>query len=319
MKLLVRFPHDSQIYVLKDGNTHTVTFHPFSSGHKITFSGSLETISEKEIQGANILQSKLELEDFQGQNQSKDDYISKLEEVINFVRAQIIPKLVISRTKFQKTKDLNIGQTFLNLCNKYPNAFCWWFGHKGESWLGATPEVLGKFSKKEKLFETMSLAGTLPVEEEWTDKEIEEQKPVTDYISKTLSKYSDKVEISPVHDHISGHIKHLRTDFTAQLPENQLVYLIKNLHPTPAICGVPKALCKKAIENFENHERELYAGYITIEDAEKSQSFVNLRCAKLYNNGILLYAGGGVTAKSNPEKEWRETELKMQAVGANLA
>jgi len=32
----------------------------------------------------------------------------------------------------------------------------------------------------------MSLAGTLPINEEWSEKEIEEQKPVTHYISEIL-------------------------------------------------------------------------------------------------------------------------------------
>jgi isochorismate synthase len=41
---------------------------------------------------------------------------------------------------------------------------------------------------------------------------------------------------------------------------------------------------------------------------------VNLRCAKIFKNNIIAFAGGGITIMSNPEKEWQETELKSQAI-----
>lgn len=52
--------------------------------------------------------------------------------------------------------------------------------------MGAFSEVLGKFNKQTHTFETMSLAGTLPVSENWSEKEIEEQKPVSSYIRNIL-------------------------------------------------------------------------------------------------------------------------------------
>ena len=90
--------------------------------------------------------------------------------------------------------------------------------------MGATPEILGKFNKKTQEFFTMSLAGTLPINEEWSEKEIEEQKPVTHYIAEILKKYVtlSEVEESETYNHISGNIKHLRTDFTAIIEDNRL-------------------------------------------------------------------------------------------------
>jgi isochorismate synthase len=70
---------------------------------------------------------------------------------------------------------------------------------------------------------------------------------------------------------------------------------------------------------LEKYPRELYAGYIKIETDESIQYFVNLRCSKLYKNAVHLFVGGGITAQSNPEKEWIETELKSEAVLKNLA
>ena len=162
----------------------------------------------------------------------------------------------------------------------------------------------------------MSLAGTLPVDEEWSEKEIEEQKPVTNYISEILKKYVtlSEVEESETYNHISGNIKHLRTDFTAKIEDNRLEELIEELHPTPAVCGIPKEFCKEKIIEIEQYNREFYAGYIKIETEEEIYYFVNLRCAKIYKNQVIAFAGGGITALSSPEKEWRETELKSQAI-----
>ena len=87
------------------------------------------------------------------------------------------------------------------------------FVDKNEAWIGATPEVLGQYNKITEDFETMSLTGTLPMSEDWSEKEIEEQKPVNIYIQSVLSRYSQQVEISLVYDHISGNIKHLQERF----------------------------------------------------------------------------------------------------------
>ena len=188
-------------------------------------------------------------------------------------------------------------------CKSYPNAFVYFFIKEGKCWIGAFSELLGKFDKKTSEFETMSLAGTLPVNETWTAKEIEEQKPVTNFIKNILKNYSSEVEQSETYDHISGNIKHLRTDFKAKIMSEDLENLISELHPTPAVCGIPKDLCKSAIEKFESHPRNFYAGYIKVETEETVQYFVNLRCAEFFENACLIYVGGGITAESSPEKE----------------
>lgn len=164
----------------------------------------------------------------------------------------------------------------------------------------------------------MSLAGTLPIDEDWTEKEIEEQKPVTEYIGNILKTYSENVEISETKDHISGNIKHLRTDFKTQISERSLDDLINDLHPTPAVCGVPKSLCISIIQDIEGFDRSFYAGYSKVDINDTIFYFVNLRCGRLFKNNAELFVGGGITAMSSPEKEWRETELKADALMNNI-
>ena len=83
-------------------------------------------------------------------------------------------------------------------------------------------------------------------------------------------------------------------------------------------CAITPPTGKSAIEKFESHPRNFYAGYIKVETEETVQYFVNLRCAEFFENACLIYVGGGITAESSPEKEWRETELKSEAILKNL-
>lgn len=319
--LYFRYPFSDQIYTTdhKEGKT-SVRFVSFDQAESIDFQGSIKPVSLVEFLEMDLPYEMISSKLTAFKEETKDDYVNKIQEVIDFIKDNQLSKLVISRRKlvgFEVGK-INLAQTFLNLVEAYPNAFVYFFIQNEKCWLGAFSEVLGKFNKKTSELETMSLAGTIPVEEYWTTKELEEQQPVTDYISAILKEYSAEVKQSETYDHPSGNIKHLRTDFKAQIQRNDLEKVISELHPTPAVCGFPKDFCKKAISEFEDHPRSFYAGYIKVETEETIQYFVNLRCAEVFQNAALLYVGGGITADSSPAKEWQETELKAGAVLKNL-
>ncbi len=315
--LYFRFPFSDSIFTVNENSDKkTVSFLSFDETESIDFYGNIEEFFFNE----NILSNQISTELLEFKQENQFEYEAKLGKVIEFIKENQLSKLVVSRRKvfdFEEKK-INLSRTFLNLCKSYPNAFVYFFIKDGKCWIGAFSELLGKFDKKTSEFETMSLAGTLPVNETWTAKEIEEQKPVTNFIKNILKNYSSEVEQSETYDHISGNIKHLRTDFKAKIMSEDLENLISELHPTPAVCGIPKDLCKSAIEKFESHPRNFYAGYIQVETEETVQYFVNLRCAEFFENACLIYVGGGITAESSPEKEWRETELKSEAILKNL-
>ena len=320
--LYFRYPFSDQIYTTDNRVAlNPVRFVSFDQQENIDFLGDIKPVSlaeflEIEI-SSNLIPSKLT--DFK--QESEKDYLNKIQQVIDFIKENELSKLVISRQKLVdfKFQKINLTQTFLNLCEAYPNAFVYFFIQNEKCWIGAFSEVLGKFNKETSEFQTMSLAGTTPLEEDWTAKELEEQQPVTDYISAILKDYSAEVKQSETYDHPSGNIKHLRTDFKAQIQRSDLEKIISELHPTPAVCGFPKEFCQNAIAEFEDHSRSFYAGYIKVETDETIQYFVNLRCAEIFQNAALLYVGGGITADSSPEKEWHETELKAGAVLKNLS
>jgi isochorismate synthase len=298
----------------------TVSFVSFDNKSKLDFKGEIKEILPEEFLKIPVLSTHISsvLKEFSPESETQ--YQAKIARVIQFVKENKLSKLVISRRKLLKYggKTVNLSQSFLNLCASYPNAFVYLFLEDGKCWMGAFSEVLGKFNKQSGAFETMSLAGTLPLAETWTPKEVQEQKTVTQFIKKVLSDFSEKIEISATQDHLSGNIKHLRTDFKASIPSENLEKLVAALHPTPAVCGIPTEFCQEAISKFEAYPRNFYAGYIKVETADFVQYFVNLRCAEFLNDAAFIYVGGGVNAESLPEKEWRETELKAEAILKNI-
>jgi len=316
-----KFPFDEKLYSTDENTSKKpVTFHAFNQAENVNFTGNVIEINPFEFEKSAIERLPKDHTGFGAE--TKDEYIAKLKKVIEIIKENKLPKVVISRREILKDfSDINIKQSFKNLCQSYPNAFRYIFIQEENAWMGAFSEVLGKFDKITHQFETMSLAGTLPVSENWSEKEIEEQNPVSSYIRNILQKYTgqNQLEESETYDHISGNIKHLRTDFKAKINPEDLDKIINELHPTPAVCGIPKEFCRETINTYEKFPRELYAGYIKIETDERIQYFVNLRCAKLYQDTVHLFVGGGITSHSDPEKEWTETELKSEAVLKNLS
>lgn len=316
-----KFPFDEKLYSTDENSSENpINFYSFDGVRKIDCNGKIIEINQDNFDQTAISNKDLKEDENRFTPETKDEYLNNLDEVIKVIKDNQLPKLVYSRRKiFTNFHQIDLKESFNNLCNAYPNAFRYILINGENSWMGAFSEVLGKFNKQTHTFETMSLAGTLPVSESWSEKEIEEQKPVSNYIRDILKNYSEMLEESETYDHISGNIKHLRTDFKIKIQPEDLDTIIQELHPTPAVCGIPKEFCKENILKLEKYPRELYAGYIKIETDESIQYFVNLRCSKLYKNAVHLFVGGGITAQSNPEKEWIETELKSEAVLKNLA
>lgn len=315
-----KLPFDERLLSADEKSSkNAVNFFSYNGLDQISFSGDISEIPPNEVDQKLITNEVLNDDTTNYYAETKEEYCHTLQQVIKVIKENNLPKLVYSRRKiFTNFHTVNYTESFKNLCKSYPNAFRYLFNDGKNAWMGAFSEVLGKFNKTTHEFETMALAGTLPVSEEWSEKEIEEQKPVTNYIQNILTNYSDNIDQSETYDHISGNIKHLRTDFKTSIQPEDLDKIIQDLHPTPAVCGIPKDFCNENIRKYEKFPREFYAGYIKVETDESILYFVNLRCARLYKDSVHVFVGGGITAQSDPEKEWRETELKSEAILKNL-
>ena len=88
--------------------------------------------------------------------------------------------------------------------------------------------------------------------------------------------------------------------------------MLKLLHPTSAVCGMPLENSLAFLKSHEGYNRQFYSGYLGPVNVKKeSLIYVNLRCMQLFPDRVRLYAGAGVTADSVAETEWNETEMKM--------
>ena len=250
---------------------------------------------------------------------SKNEYLDQAAKLIIKLQNKELEKVVLSRTINTEEKNKLQGiNLFSKLTHTYPNAFVSIFHLPGQcTWVGATPETLLKSHKN--LIQTMSLAGTKPLDKTilWTEKEREEQQMVSDYVEKILQQFPfTKIDRQGPKDQTAGNLCHLMTsyDCEGELTKNDLFQLIEKLHPTPAVCGIPKQQSLELIRATEHHDREFYAGYLGPISPEGCDLFVNLRCLKLSKDEITLYVGGGITAQSDPEDEWQETCLKADTL-----
>ncbi|MBC7922617.1 MAG: chorismate-binding protein [Ferruginibacter sp.] len=258
----------------------------------------------------------------------KERYVRLVERAIEAIHAGQFQKVALSRSgHVALPADFDALRLFERLCRMYPRAFVSLVSVPGVGvWTGATPETLISVDRNG-LFRTVSLAGTQPLrsgasvrEAHWTHKEIEEQALVSRYIVNCFKKIRlREYEEEGPKTVVAGNLMHLRTDFrvdTQAVGFPQLgTVMLELLHPTSAVCGVPKVVAMDFIRQNEGYDRQFYSGFLGPVNVDReTHLFVNLRCLQLHRSTATVYAGAGITAESTPEKEWLETEAKCQTM-----
>lgn len=246
----------------------------------------------------------------------KSEYISCVQNCINEIsKRKGLSKVVFSRIIVKDFTTEDWSAVLENLVESNPNAFVHiFYTPETGCWVGATPETLGEYSKG--IFKTMALAGTRKAGiDYWTQKDIEEQEYVVKYIAEIIESFGLKYTVSEKFTANAGCVEHLCNEFTVfESDFSKIEELVNRLHPTPALAGMPKRESIKCIEKFETHKREYYGGYIGPFSKDEFDYKVNLRCIRFDEKKIKLFAGGGLTSKSNAETEYLETESKSQTI-----
>ena len=248
-------------------------------------------------------------------------------------------KIVLARqSKDEFEDDIDAEQLFLRACRAYPRMFVALVStQESGTWLMATPEVLLETTAQHQLH-TMALAGTMVLRGRhltfdtplqmadggirWSDKNIEEQRLVATYIYERLESLALDIEEQGPRTVRAGNLAHLRSDFRFTLREGKGVgAVLEALHPTPAVCGIPKRETMDFICQNESAPRRYYSGYcgplnLAVEGQEERSTslFVSLRCMQMDGRICLLHAGGGLLKESAEQSEWEETEAKMQTM-----
>lgn len=258
--------------------------------------------------------------------QTEEGFVGAVHQAVEAIQAGQMEKVVLSRTDQETLPDgFSPVAAFRAMTEKYPRAFVSLVSVPGVgTWMGATPEILVSIDEQQ-VFHTMALAGTQPAVENvadaiWRQKEIEEQAMVERYVLSCFKKLRlrEYTEVGP-RTIIAGGLMHLRTDFKVNLREVHFPTLgtdmLELLHPTSAICGLPKAPALQFILDHEGYNRSYYSGFLgPVNSPAGSHLYVNLRCMQLLAQEAILYAGAGVTEGSVAQKEWLETQHKMQTM-----
>jgi len=206
----------------------------------------------------------------------------------------------------------------------------WWIARSGRSWLGESPEVLGV--RADGRLRTVALAGTrgraadpardaaLGRELLACDKDGREQAAVADWLRRQLARLSGREPVVgalelvrlPSLQHLG---RSLETAVDPALPDR---CWLDALHPTPALCGAPRAELRRWLRNVESFDRGLYGGVVGRIQRSRAEAHVAIRGVLVSGTDVAAYAGAGLVRGSDPVQEWAETGTKLAAICRRL-
>ncbi|MGI6244434.1 MAG: isochorismate synthase [Pseudochelatococcus sp.] len=198
--------------------------------------------------------------------------------------------------------------------------------------VGASPELL--VDKRGDAVRSLPLAGSARRQADTaadraaadsllqSDKDLREHAFVIEAILDTLTPYCGALAAPAKPSLVStASMWHLGTRIDGRLKDADVsaVELAAALHPTPAVCGLPRRTARDAIGELENFDRGFYAGAVGWADrAGDGRWMVAIRCAEIAGNTARLYAGAGIVPGSDPAAEVAETSAKFTALLAAL-
>lgn len=255
---------------------------------------------------------------------TSDEWKKRVTEVINKVNSNGVDKVVLARDIVANSdSDIDARPILKKLSSEYPST--WVFSVDGL--VGATPELLLRLSRG--MVTSRVLAGTIPKTGDdekdlalaaslaRSSKDLEEHEYAVRSVADALDPFcsSTNVPESPFVLHLAN-VMHLATDVTGALIESKqhvdAFSLLKNLHPSAAVCGTPRNLAFDVIDEIEGMDRGRYAGPVGWIDASGDGELgIALRCGQITDRKIRIFAGCGIVAASNPEKEVEESNAKM--------
>ncbi|WP_069132720.1 isochorismate synthase [Rhodohalobacter halophilus] len=292
----------------------------------LNLSGRLQDKPLKEPKSSSILCTLQSPED-------KQKWVKKVDRARKMISAEKFEKIVLARSVDVESKHKPVFTLLTHkLRQKYPECFNFMIQKDEETaFIGATPERLASF--RNQVFMTEGLAGSTSrgksaIEDEVLAKDLlqsrkdrEEHQFVVKAIQENLEPLSEKIE-NPEMPQIKKlkNVQHLFTPISASIKKGVQIHdLIRELHPTPAVGGFPREEAVSYIHEIEQIDRGWYAAPVGWFNLNGCGEFaVAIRSALLHQNRATLYAGCGIVADSDPDKEWNETLLKFRPMMESL-
>jgi menaquinone-specific isochorismate synthase len=255
---------------------------------------------------------------------STNAWKERVAEAIKRIETSGVDKVVLARDLVATSpQEIQAIPVLKKLAAEYPST--WTFAVDGL--VGATPELLLRLSRG--MVTSRVLAGTIPKTGDdekdlalaaslaRSSKDLEEHEYAVRSVAEALEPFcsSTNVPESPFVLHLAN-VMHLATDVTGALIETKqrvdAFSLLKSLHPSAAVCGTPRNIAFDIIDEIEGMNRGRYAGPVGWIDASGDGELgIALRTGQISGKEIRIYAGCGIVAGSNPEKELEESAAKM--------
>ncbi len=253
---------------------------------------------------------------------SPAEWVTGVERILREIAGGDLRKAVLA-TALEVALDGEVSpvDTLERLRRTHPDCFRFLVRPNGDAFFGTPPERLVALSGRE--VRTEALAGTVPrggtpaEDEEFAaqllddEKTTREQRLVTDAIAERLSPVADVQEGERSVRRLAG-VQHLQTPIEATLyGDRHVLDLVRALHPTPAVGGLPVAAATELVREIEPFERGWYAAPVGWFDAAGDGEFaVAIRSGVGGGREVTLFAGNGIVADSDPGEEWDEVNLK---------
>ena len=260
---------------------------------------------------------------------SREAWRESVEAAVDRIRGADLQKVVLAQAlEADLSNEFPRAATLKRLAEKYPDCHRYFFepDDGGSAFFGATPERL--VSLRGRTVETDALAGTTgrgetPEEDEWLAREllddaknVHEHDLVADTVREQLEPFAASIAAGERRVRRLATVQHLHTPITAELRDDRHVLdLVEALHPTPAVGGLPPDRALETIRETEPFDRGWYAAPVGWIDAAGNGAFaVAIRSAVATPRRATLFAGVGLVADSDPDREWDEIQLKYRPI-----
>ena len=195
---------------------------------------------------------------------------------------------------------------------------------EGHAFISFTPERLYRRDGDRLL--TEALAGTVTKEALKADdhtaselllnseKDVREHRFVKDTIYQELQPVCSDIDMEETVQVLQlSQLAHLYTRCKARLKREFCndSTVLRQLHPTPAVGGVPRDASMRLIANLEPFCRGWYAGPIGWMSRDAAEFAVGIRSALVNGDRVFLYSGAGLVRGSDPDSEWEEVDQKI--------
>lgn len=261
------------------------------------------------------------------------DWRREVADAVGVIRAGLLDKIVLSRSVVVRSTVPAAGFDVLHhLAGAYPGCYAFGWGVGDAVFLGASPELLlevrdgefvsnplaGSAARGEGAVEDRVLGESLMA----SSKDQEEHSLVVDDVVDRLRPFAASIDVpaAPTLRRVAT-VQHLSTEITGSVvPGTNLLEVLSELHPTPAVGGTPRSEAVALIDKSEAIDRGWYTGGIGwVQPGGDGLVTLALRCGLLRGSTAHIYAGAGIVADSDPDRELMETRLKLRPLLELLA